>query len=70
MKKSTNEEVIKKIYCTIKKLKEGSINTIANKSGVSWHAANKALKIMEILGIVKEDKEKTHAQQKYYRLIR
>lgn len=69
MKKSTQLEIIKRVYNTVKKLKEGSINTIANEAKLSWHATNRALKIMEVLNIIREDKEKSHKQQRYYKLI-
>ncbi len=67
--RSTHEEIVKKAYQAILELKEGSINTIAKKAGLSWHATNRALKLMEILDIVKEDKVKSHDQQRFYRLI-
>jgi len=70
MIKSTHEDIVKKVYQTMLKLKEGSINAIANESALSWHATNRALRIMEILNIVKEDKEKSHKQQRFYKLIK
>lgn len=68
--KSTQEEVIKKVYQAILDLKEGSVNTISAESKLSWHATNRALKIMKILNIVKEDKEKSHEQQRFYKLMK
>lgn len=66
--KSTQEAIITKVYQAILELKGGSINTISEKSGISWHATNRALRIMEILTIVKEEKEKSHEQQRFYKL--
>lgn len=67
--KSTQEEVIKHVYQAVSELKEGSINTISKKARLSWHATNRALRIMEILKIVKEEKEKSHEQQRFYKLM-
>ena len=68
--KSTQEEIIRKVYHAISELEEGSVNTISKKTGLSWHATNRALKLMEILHIVKEDKGKSHEQQRFYKLRR
>ncbi len=67
--KTIEEEIIRRVYDVIRQLKSGSINTIALKASLSWHATEHALKILEIVNVVKEDKQKTHRRQRYYKLI-